>query len=75
MAGGAVVVEQQCAGADISTGFKYHRVAGTRRIAAAGNPDWIKRASQELILQLRDDYPTLMEVLGALSDAIPGLQA
>jgi len=36
--------------------------------AAIGNRDWKDRATQELITLLRDDYPTLMGVLGALSD-------
>ena len=36
---------------------------------AAGNPDWSKSATQELIVLLRDDYPALMSVLSALSDA------
>jgi hypothetical protein len=36
-----------------------------------GNPQWIDQAVQELITLLRDDYPTLMVVLSALSDAIP----
>ena len=36
--------------------------------AAAGNPTWIDAAIQELITLLRDDYPTLMSVLGAISD-------
>ena len=35
-----------------------------------GNSDWHHAATQELIVLLRDDYPTLMGVLGALSDAI-----
>jgi hypothetical protein len=35
------------------------------------DPEWFAAASQELITLLRDDYPTLMTVLGALSDAIP----
>jgi hypothetical protein len=35
---------------------------------AAGNPGWIDAATQELITLLRDDYPTLMSVLGAISD-------
>jgi hypothetical protein len=35
---------------------------------AAGDLDWSSRATQELITLLRDDYPTLMAVLGALSD-------
>ncbi|HSV86259.1 MAG TPA: hypothetical protein VLH85_06770 [Levilinea sp.] len=36
---------------------------------AEGRPDWSARATQELITLLRDDYPTLMTVLGALADA------
>ena len=35
---------------------------------AAGDPDWINRATQELITLLRDDYPTLMSVLGAVGE-------
>ena len=35
---------------------------------AAGGADWQNRAVQELITLLRDDYPTLMSVLGALGD-------
>ena len=38
--------------------------------AAAGDPGWSARATQELITLLRDDYPTLMQVLGALGDAV-----
>jgi hypothetical protein len=34
-----------------------------------GNTDWVNESVQELITLLRDDYPTLMAVLGALSDA------
>ena len=34
----------------------------------AGNADWINAATRELITLLRDDYPTLMSVLGALGD-------
>jgi len=33
------------------------------------NPTWINAAIQELIILLRDDYSTLMNVLGALADA------
>lgn len=33
-----------------------------------GNPAWFEGATRELITLLRDDYPTLMEVLGALGD-------
>lgn len=36
--------------------------------AAGGNAGWINAATQELITLLRDDYSTLMAVLGALSD-------
>lgn len=37
-----------------------------------GNPGWGQAATQELITLLRDDYPTLMSVLGALADAAGG---
>lgn len=33
-----------------------------------GDLNWINDATQELITLLRDDYPTLMNVLGALAD-------
>ncbi len=36
--------------------------------AEQGNHDWASAAVQELITLLRDDYPTLMTVLGALAD-------
>ncbi len=36
--------------------------------AAAGSSDWRNLATQELITLLRDDYATLMSVLGALGD-------
>jgi hypothetical protein len=42
-------------------------VARSQRLS--GNPGWIDQATQELITLLRDDYPTLMSVLGALGDA------
>jgi hypothetical protein len=35
----------------------------------SGSQSWSGAATQELITLLRDDYPTLMTVLGALSDA------
>jgi len=41
------------------------------RAAPGGDPDWARRAAEELILLLRDDYPVLMQVFGALSDALP----
>ncbi len=34
------------------------------------NPDWAREATRELIILLRDDYPTLMSVLGALGDVV-----
>jgi hypothetical protein len=37
--------------------------------ALKGNGTWAEEATKELITLLRDDYPTLMTVLGALSDA------
>ncbi len=37
---------------------------------AAGRPNWAEAATQELIVLLRDDYPTLMAVLSALGDAV-----
>lgn len=37
----------------------------------AGDPQWSERAIQELITLLRDDYPSLMSLLGALNDALP----
>lgn len=33
-----------------------------------GNPDWINQATQELIILLRDDYLTLMNVLTVIRD-------
>jgi len=37
---------------------------------AAGDPAWAEEATKELIVLLRDDYPTLMAVLSALGDAV-----
>lgn len=36
-----------------------------------GQADWAQAITRELITLLRDDYPTLMSVLSALSDALP----
>ena len=33
-----------------------------------GNPDWINQAAQELIILLRDDYSTLMNLLAIIRD-------
>jgi len=34
------------------------------------NEEWVAQATQELITLLRDDYPTLMSVLGALGEVM-----
>jgi hypothetical protein len=47
--------------AHISQAYKAHK----------HNKEWLNQATQELITLLRDDYATLMTVMGALSDAIP----
>jgi hypothetical protein len=39
--------------------------------AEVGNFSWSHQATKELITLLRDDYPTLISVLGALSDVSP----
>ncbi len=50
--------------------------AHIQNVYQAGNDqDWIVRASRELISLLRDDHDALMSVLGALSDAVPGIEA
>jgi len=41
--------------------------------AMTGRSGWLKNAMQELIVLLRDDYPTLMSVLGALAEIYPDL--
>ena len=46
-----------------------HLIQAGEAHAAGGAPDWSARATQELITLLRDDYPTLMAVLGSLADA------
>jgi hypothetical protein len=38
--------------------------------SATGDPHWAGRATAELIALLRDDYPALIGVLGALADAV-----
>ena len=43
--------------------------------AAAGRPNWGQDITQELITLLRDDYPTLMNVLSALADSLPEANA
>ena len=55
---------------DIPTG---EVLAAHIRQAASAHPDktWSERAARELIILLRDDYPSLMSVLGALGDALP----
>ena len=48
-----------------------HLQAAQAAYSKAGNLTWSQEVTKELITLLRDDYPTLMGVLGALSDAIP----
>jgi hypothetical protein len=38
---------------------------------SAGNHTWAVEATRELIVLLRDDYPTLMTAISTLGDAIP----
>jgi len=45
-----------------------HLLQTSQAHAAAGSPEWLDQAIQELITLLRDDYPTLMAVLGSLAD-------
>jgi hypothetical protein len=47
-----------------------HLQQASRAHRQAGEAEWASRAMQELIILLRDDYQTLMSVLGALGDAI-----
>jgi hypothetical protein len=42
---------------------------------AAGNHGWEREAVDNLISSLRDDYPTLMMVMDALSDVFPDQQS
>jgi len=39
--------------------------------AQAGCQDWLREATQELIVLLRDDYPTLMTVLSTVAEIYP----
>jgi hypothetical protein len=39
--------------------------------AQFGRKDWLRAATQELIVLLRDDYPTLMTVLSTVSEIYP----
>lgn len=49
--------------------------AHLRQVQAAqqsvGNDEWAVEATKELIVHLRDDYPSLMSLIGTLSDAFP----
>lgn len=46
-----------------------HLQIASRVHAQKGDPGWMQAAARELITLLRDDYPTLIAVLGALGDA------
>lgn len=56
---------------DLATGelLAAHLMQASRAHALAGSANWAASATQELITLLRDDYPTLMAVLGSLADA------
>jgi hypothetical protein len=45
-----------------------HLLQAGRAHRQAGEFEWVEQATQELIILLRDDYATLMNVLGALKD-------
>lgn len=47
-----------------------HLQQASRAHQHMGDPEWANRATQELIVLLRDDYQTLMNVLSTLSDAL-----
>lgn len=48
-----------------------HLQQASQAHAAAGESAWVNAATQELIILLRDDYATLMSVLGAVADSLP----
>jgi len=50
--------------------FAAHLEQANTAHLAVGDPTFITGATQEIITLLRDDYPTLMAVLGALSDVV-----
>ena len=56
--------------ADLAVGelLAAHIQLVSRQHHERGDDQWSSRAVQELIVLLRDDYPTLMTVLGALAD-------
>jgi len=45
-----------------------HLLQASQAHSAAGSPEWLDQAIQELITLLRDDYPTLMTVLSAVGE-------
>ena len=46
-----------------------HLLQASTAHCAAHNPSWVRQAVQEIITLLRDDYPTLVNVLSTLADA------
>lgn len=52
-----------------------HFEQASRAQRAAGNLEWEREAVDKLISSLRDDYPSLMMVMDALSDVFPDLPA
>lgn len=55
---------------DLPTGelLAAHVQQAQRAHAAQGDARWAEKATKELIVLLRDDYPTLMSVLSAIGD-------
>ena len=72
--GASAISATCCAPTDLPVGelLAAHLQQAQAAQLPAGNPGWANAATQELITLLRDDYPTLMSVLGALSDAVSG---
>ena len=58
--------------ADATWAVRFYQKHGFQQVSAehrsAGDRHWTENALQELITLLRDDYPNLMGVLGALAD-------
>ncbi len=48
-----------------------HLQQASQAHAQAGRRDWLREATQELIVLLRDDYPTLMTVLSTVAEIYP----
>jgi hypothetical protein len=63
--------DEELTGLPVGDLLAAHLSQGQAVQVKAGNEDWAVNATQELIVLLRDDYPTLMSVISTLGDAIP----